>query len=490
MQPYIEYLAHLGSGADAASYGVYPRSIHACAGGPVYLADDGERDVLVVVGADLPFSGETGEAAGRRYCIAQLDHETAEALRRLLPFTAPVPVLRRDFTVGVGDRLGIAGRGHIRVFRALGGTPVLAQQSMRELHLTNRTFEDVLDAATFAVLAEGWHEGFGADGDHLKKPEEIEYALSCGYSMITLDCSEHIRGDIDQMTDAQAEDAYVPDRERELIYLNRTFHIGETALTFDRAAFVRMSLIYGGALDFAAAMYERFFRGNDAVDFEISIDETATPTTPLQHFFIANELMRRGVSFATLAPRFCGEFQKGVDYMGDLAQFEREFAVHEAIAAHFGYKLSVHSGSDKFSVFPTVGRLTGCRVHVKTAGTNWLEAMRVVAEKDPALYRAVHRYALSMFGEAKKFYHVTTNIGNIPDVDTLPDAALPALFANNDARQLIHITYGFILGAKDEAGAFLFRDRLYSLWRAARETYYARLEAHIGNHVKKLRGVQ
>ncbi|MBQ6883388.1 MAG: hypothetical protein IJO25_03465, partial [Clostridia bacterium] len=167
-------------------------------------------------------------------------------------------------------------------------------------------------------------------------------------------------------------------------------------------------------------------------------------------------------------------------------QFERELIVHAAIARHFGYKLSIHSGSDKFATFKLIGKYTGGRFHVKTAGTNWLEAMRAVAQINPGLYREVHKYALSRFDDARKFYHVTTDLTKIPDVDTLEDDKLPWLFTLNDARQLIHITYGYILTDKDENGNYVFRDKLYTLWRENEAVYADMLYNHIGKHLSLL----
>jgi hypothetical protein len=248
-----------------------------------------------------------------------------------------------------------------------------------------------------------------------------------------------------------------------------------------------MAMVYGEVLDYATSIYEKFFTdGTYSADFEISIDETTTPTTPLEHFFVANELTARGVKFATLAPRFCGEFQKGVDYIGDIKQFEQELVAHTAIARYFDYKISLHSGSDKFMVFPIFGRLTRGRFHVKTAGTNWLEAMKLVAMVDPKLYREVHAFALSKFDEVTKYYHVTTDITRIPNLDTLDDKALVKLFEHNDARQLIHITYGPILSTKDAKGEFLFKDRLYDLWKIHEKQYSDLLFHHIGRHLKEL----
>ena len=93
-----------------------------------------------------------------------------------------------------------------------------------------------------------------------------------------------------------------------------------------------------------------------------------------------SELLRLGVKFVSLAPRFVGRFEKGVDYIGDLALFEAELAQHAAVQKHFGnYKISIHSGSDKFSIYPLFAKYTEGKVHLKTAGTSYLEALRVMA---------------------------------------------------------------------------------------------------------------
>ena len=458
----------------------YPKSVHKCGEATVSMVRGDEADLLKVEGPNPGFSDACGDG------LYPLNHANCALLRKLFPFCAPTNVLSSVRTVGVGDRLGIATPGHLRVFEKYDALPILAQQSIRELTLTNRTFGDVLDCATKAVFREGWTRGWGADGDHLKTDAEVEYALGEGYTMITLDCSEHIRNDVLAMSAEQVDAEYKADAELEALYLGKSFQVEDQTVTFGAEEFKRTCLIYCKALDHAAAIYAKHVDGK-GVDFEISIDETATPTTPVQHYFVASELTRRGVKFATVAPRFCGEFQKGVDYRGDLAQFEKEMAVHAAIARSFGYKLSIHSGSDKFSTFPIIGRLTRGNFHVKTAGTNWLEAMRVVAKCDPALYREIHAYALdTAFAEARKYYHVTTDLAKIPALDSLKDEELEGLFEMDDARQLIHITYGLILTVKNADGSSRFADRLFKLWRAHEDEYEARLEKHIGRHLETL----
>jgi hypothetical protein len=469
---------------DYQGFDAYEQSIEKIEGCTIFMAKDDGHDTLIVLaddGADAEKLDFTGVAL-KQGIKAPLTHKNALALRKLFPHTAPSQILRKDRSFGVGDRLGIAALGHIRIFEQYDAYPVFAQQSIRELNLTCRTYEDVLDAVSFAVFREGYRKGWGADGDHLKTVEDLEYALGLGFSMITLDCSDHIKTNVTAANAKSLPQAY---KDK---YLGKQFDIGEgVSLCFDEEELKKIVTIYSNAINFAADMYTRFLRdGVYKADFEISIDETSEPTTPLQHYFVARELIDAGVSFITLAPRFCGEFQKGIDYIGDLVQFEKEIKVHAVIARHFKYKLSIHSGSDKFSVFPCIGRETRGVFHVKTAGTNWLEAMRIVAVADPALYREVHKYAFSAFSEAAKYYHVTTDLSKIPCVDSLKDGELPGLFANNDARQLIHITYGLILNKKDSSGAYEFKDRLYKLWHDKEELYAEALLAHIGKHLDML----
>ena len=470
---------------DHLGFDVYEKSVNLIDSIKVYMAKDGEETVIITSspeGKAAAHLGFSGRDLGSGKFRAPLSHENANVLRKLFPFTAPVRGLSNPRSFGLGDRLGIATPGHIELFKNRGIFPVFAQQSIRELNLTSRSYEDVLDAVSFAVFREAYKKGFGADGDHLKTAEDVENALSLGYSMITLDCSEHIKNDV-TFENAPALTGTFAEK-----YLNKNFNIEEgITLVFSESELRQCTAIYGEAIKFAAEMYMRFFAsGKYQADFEISIDETVSVTTPLQHFFVARELLDAGVLFATIAPRFCGEFQKGIDYIGDIAQFEKEIKVHAAIARYFGYKLSIHSGSDKFSAFPFIGRETRGRFHVKTAGTNWLEAMRVVAMADPDLYREIHSYALSAFDEARKYYHVTTDLSKIPDLLKLKDEELANIFENRDGRQLIHITYGLILGRKNPGGSFCYRDRLYKLWKDHEEEYNRALVKHIGKHLELL----
>jgi len=483
-----EFIQNLPESKDFNKYGVYPESLNQVSGLWVFMVKETEEDFIIAAGKNASvFHGISMDCEPLPCIKAPLTHENAMVLRELFPFTKPIPVLSKKRSFGLGDRLGIATPGHIKVFKKYDAYPIFAQQSIRELNLTNRTYEEVLDSASFAVFKDGYKNGFGADGDHLKKPSEIEYALSLGFTMITLDCSEYIRNDVTQMTKAQINQECILSEEIKTRYLNKKFKVEGIPISFDEEELKRNVLVYGKAVEYAIHIYQTYFaNGKTNANFEISIDETATPTSPTQHYFVANELTLHGVKLDTMAPRFCGEFQKGVDYVGDIKQFEQELIVHAAIARHYGYKLSIHSGSDKFSIFTLIGKHTLGNFHVKTAGTNWLEAMRTVATCDPKLYREIHTYALSMFFEAKKFYHVTTDLNKIPCLDSLKDEELVDLFKQNDARQMIHITYGYILNVKNEDGTFRFKTKLYKLWRQQSEVYAEMLSKHIGRHLELL----
>ena len=438
-------------------------------------------------GEAVNLAGGSDEDQGRAL-ICPLSHANAAALRRAFPFTAPSPLCDQEVTFGVGDRLGVAGPGHLRVISRYRACPILAQQSVRELDLTGRDYEQVLDASTWAVFQEGYERPWGADGDHLKSEEWVRTALDIGFTMITADVSDYIRKEYAAKSDGEVGEAYRQlegsyRRRIEDTYLSMKVDLdtGET-IRFSREVLVRTALIYGRAMEHAWRLYRAGVeeKGEGAFDFELSVDETETPTTPEAHVFVALEAKEMGMKIASLAPRFVGEFQKGIDYIGDLKEFERTFATHAALARKFGYRISVHSGSDKFSAFPAVGKLTRGRFHIKTAGTNWLEAVKVIAVKEPELYRKLHGAALERFGKATSYYHVTTNLNNVPPLSEISDAGLPGLFDNPDSRQLIHITYGELL--RDEE---IGREFFAALHKHIEE-YWEALEAHIGRHLETL----
>ena len=139
------------------------------------------------------FEGAAGRSDDLAFKACPLSAANARSLRAAFPWAAPISLADRKTTFGCGDRLGRATPGHLRAVRKHRVSPVLAQQSIRELTLTGRTFQGVVDDATFLVFQSGYTGGYGADADHLKTLEHIAMALDCGMTMITLDLSEVMR---------------------------------------------------------------------------------------------------------------------------------------------------------------------------------------------------------------------------------------------------------------------------------------------------------
>lgn len=485
--------------AGFGKYGVYPDSINVSEGTYFFIAREENRKVLVIYGKHR-YSGEfagTETVLGNMSAkVCELSNGNCDALRKIFMYVNPKSHKGINMTMGLGDRLGLASPGHLRLLKDKGVFPVLAQQSIRELNLTKRTYEDVLSAASWAVFQEGYKNGFGADGDHLKTAEEVKMALDCGFTMITLDCSEHIDNGAANLSGDELEKHYleVPSVERRQLeerYLDQSFDLNSSSgcgkITIGPGELRRNVLVYLKAIKHTVKIYSDIIKNcGREIDFEMSIDETLTPTSPESHYFVASELIRNGVEITSLAPRFCGEFQKGIDYRGDLNQFSREFSMHVKIAEHFGYKISVHSGSDKFSVFPMIGNISGGRYHIKTAGTNWLEALRVIAGKNPQLFREIYKYAKTHENEARKYYHVDAKASEMPDIGVWEDGRLAETLGMDDCRQILHITYGLVLQAVGNDGKAIFRDRLYATLMQYEAEYYAALEKHIGRHLQTL----
>lgn len=205
-----------------------------------------------------------------------------------------------------------------------------------------------------------------------------------------------------------------------------------------------------------------------------------------QHYFIANELIRANVQFTSLAPRFPGRFEKGVDYIGNIQQFEVYLSGHVRLAESYGYKISIHSGSDKFDLFPVIWKQTDGILHLKTSGTFWLEALRLVAQENPRLYREIHQYALQVFHLANKQYHVSADIRAIANIDQISNNELPTLLDMRHSRQLLHVTYGAILTAMSPKNRNIYKDRIYDTIYMYREAYDQLIAEHLNKHLESL----
>jgi hypothetical protein len=248
----------------------------------------------------------------------------------------------------------------------------------------------------------------------------------------------------------------------------------ELTLKPDRGQVLRAWVKYGAALAHTAMMYRSIATtmGDRPFEVEVSVDETASVTTPFEHWLVASELERLGVRWIGLAPRFVGDFEKGIDYRGDLSDFRTEYLKHLAIADAVGpYKISIHSGSDKFGVYREIGLIGRGSVHVKTAGTSYLEALRAVATCEPELFREILDFSRSIYENERRTYHVSAGLHRVPLAASLDDEGLVGLLDDEDARQVLHVTFGRVLTDRTRGGRPLFKDRIMSCLRRNEETH-------------------
>lgn len=461
----------------------------------VYRKDVDSPGRLEFQGSDIPLGNGTTKAFLRR-CV--LSSGNATVAQKLFPFTRPVVVGMKN-SFGFGDRLGLANPGHLRSLGTSTIVPVLAQQSIRELTRTQRTPEEVMQAAVWAVLQEGYTSGFGTDADHLKTPADIDLMVKAGFTMFTFDPSAHVVNDADTLPEGELggraeqldwkglRDSIEPLVSR---YDGITFTVSPSYVLKPRRPEVLRALIkYGDALAHIRRLdeYLKTSYPDHPREIEVSVDETDAVTTPFEHFFIASELRRLDVEIVSLAPRFVGDFEKGIDYKGSIDRFTSEYLRHVDIAEHFGsYKISFHSGSDKFRVYEAVGKTGRGTIHIKTAGTSYLEALRVLAATEPGLFREILDFSRKEFETEKKTYHVSADPEVVLPASQYSDKELPHLFESDDARQVLHVTFGKVLTTKQGGARFLFRDRILRSLVDHEDVYYEYLAKHFRRHLAPL----
>ena len=413
----------------------------------------------------------------------------------------PTPLgLKKSF--GFGDRLGLATPGHLTSARKSDFAPIFAQQSIREMERTQRTPEEVMAAARTALAAQKFDGPWGADADHLKTPEDVDRTAAAGFCFFTIDPSAYVANDADRMSPAELQAAVSgmvkdgtfdgPGWEGE--YLSRSFELDTDSppLRFASQTLRRAAAKYGRAVAHSAALARHIDKATAGrpYEIEVSVDETDSPTSPLEHLFVALELKRRGVrNLVSLAPRFVGDMEKGIDYRGDLEEFERCLRQHVAVARAYGpYKISVHSGSDKFSIYPVVGRVCGDLLHVKTAGTSYLEALRVIVRTDPALFGEIAAFSHGRFATDRATYHICTTESEtaaLPRAGAAADLEGPYL-DERPGRQLLHVTFGSVLTQGRRPDGQTFREAILDTLRARDDLHREVLVKHFDKHLSLL----
>lgn len=406
---------------------------------------------------------------------------------------------------GFGDRLGLATPGHIAAFNeaATEIIPIFPQQSIREMIRTRRTPQQVIDDALRGMRQANYTGPAGADADHLKTLADVDSTAAAGFCFFTIDPSDHVdphasRYDAETLAQKFRDVAGVAHWVGQ--YLGRSIRLSTgTPIQFDETTCRRAAVKYGRAIEWAISLathIDHVMRTpNRPYEIELSVDETPEPTTPAEHYIIAEQCQVGGMKLISLAPRFIGDFEKGVDYKGDIAALQRSLTDHAAIAQQLGpYKLSLHSGSDKLSIYPAFAQTTRGQFHIKTAGTSYLEALRVMAHHEPRIFRAIIDFSRQCYDRDRATYHVSARLADLPSASQITEPIeLERLYLQRwedtppgtgftaPGRQVLHTTYGSVLNH-----ASLGREFIDALSRHA-DAYTQILQVHFQKHLCALR---
>ena len=438
------------------------------------------------------FQGAAAEAPGGSVLEGPLSRANAIAVRAHVPSLRPQPLGLR-LSAGVGDRLGLATPGHVRAFRNYGRgiAPVFAQQSHREMDRLGRAPQEVLDDATFGALQAGWDDVVGSDADHLKSIREIDSCLAAGFTTFTLDPGDHVRHVGERVSERELADLPWAGLEDDLAGMRRRYRhfsldLGDEVITISQDELDRAAAKYGAAVAHTVSMYRHLMeRAEHPVEVEVSVDETDDVTTLAEHVFLATEMKRLGMHWVGFAPRYVGRFEKGVDYIGDRDALYVSLVKHSRIAQAFGpYKISLHSGSDKFSIYDLAAEATGRVMHLKTSGTSYLVAVEMAARFEPELFREIYALSREAYRGARKSYHVSAQLDRTPGPETLGPEQMHDLVSDFDCRQILHVGYGAVLRTADEQHASHSATLLRKLLGTQSASYEDALEAHLGRHLQ------
>lgn len=414
-------------------------------------------------------------------------------------------ILGMSPSFGFGDRIGLATQGHVAAMKEAGAgiEPIYPQQSIREMARTSRTPRQVMDDAINEMNKAGWNGITGADADHLKTTEDVDVTAAVGFTFFTIDPSDNVDAKADDYDEPTLRDkfAVVADQiDWFNKYNGKSIGLGTgTMIELTEEACMRAAVKYGTAINHALTLAKHIKQVNESAgqdyEIELSVDETEQPTTLAEHYIIADQCVSRGMQLVSLAPRFIGDFEKGVDYKGDVKALETSLNDHAAIAELLGpYKLSLHSGSDKLSMYAALARATKGKFHVKTAGTSYLEALRVVARHEEALFRRIIDFCRERYETDKATYHVsatldsappTGEVGNVAELEReyleLWSEVPQGKGFTKPGRQILHCTFGSVL-TNDELGP-----AVRGVLEGHLDTYTEVLADHFVRHLNALK---
>lgn len=402
--------------------------------------------------------------------IFSLDWDNYQVLSNYISNIKPVKSNSMS-SFGMGDRLGLVTAAHIRSLEKFPGIfPVVAQQSPRELEKENRSFKSVLLDAVMGILEAGYDKHFGADADHIKSEDRLREGVEAGYSMYTIDVSDLVIEASEDKYDTLDKISLKIIKKYENFKLNSNYY----SYSIKKDKLIASAISYQEAMKKVIGYDKIISESLSNYDLEISIDEGKNTTTLEDHLYCAAYLKANEIEIFSIAPKFPGKFQKALDFQGNIEEFEKEAYLHGEISRAMGfYKLSLHSGSDKFSVYPCFKNATNNLYHIKTSGTSYLRAIILTSYINKDLFTKMYKICLDQLDYNKKFYDVRINLEDFPK--TLDNINLEEFILDPNVTQLFHISYGSIL---DE-----LKEELYTFLKNNEANHYSLVSSHIKRHL-------
>ena len=422
--------------------------------------------------SDVLYSDEINDTSVR---AIELNWENYLILK---PFGLAPTICDQKASFGTGDRLGIISCAHMNAATNYNIFPVIAQQSPRELEKTGRTFKGALLDAVMGYIESGSNKAFGADADHIKNEKYLNSAIEAGYSMYTIDLSDWLKK-TKGITGKNNAINKTSTTGNAVIMQYKQYELkipGDKSYKINRKALVEAALVYDKSLENVKRFVTTLREKLDNFELEISVDEYPRDTTIEDHLFVVEYLRHEGIEIQCLAPKFPGEFQKAVDFRGNINDLRSSLQKHVALAEKLGnYRLSLHSGSDKFSIYEIFSKVTNGQFHIKTSGTSWLRAVEIVVVFDKKLFEEMYQLCRNQLDENKKSYHVSIQNSDFPA--KLPEDT-KAFFNTPNVQQLFHISYGTLLHK--------FKERIMPILREHENEHYRAISLHIERHMQEL----
>lgn len=502
LDPYTKDNMARDMASELSGMVLYPQSLSRLWGrGAVMAANEGGKRRVVwlgAAGAEAPLPQRVALTELRRQALTLRVMDGSDAmidlLRTEVPWLRPRPNPGGP-SIGTGDVLGLATPGHVRGLAQCRYFPILGQRSMRQNQRTGRGFAAALRDVVWGVFREGHELGYGADADHISKPEEVEEAARAGYVRFTFSLAEGLPdvGNLDRKELARRyallESRYSWAALWRKKYLGKVFQVPlgvrREGIAFDERTFMvtglRIAEVVSQLLELSQVV--RHTMHGQPFEIEVSMDEAMEPTSPHEHLLLALELGDLGIPLCALAPRLPEELIEGLPYEGHVSKVMRRLEVHAGISRLTSqHAISIHAGGGKWTLLGRLGEATEGAFHVKISAPALHEALRLVLHEDAALFCEIVDLAKATY-QPQGYRNWDLDPSLLPSCSELvKEECERVYFESREGLLLMRSSLGALMQDKG------LSRRLYEVLGHREERYLQQVASELARHLKLLEG--